>query len=440
MANRQKPVINSNIPEISNYISNVNNLDSLIKKSTKSNLSNISSDIIVKNENIFSFNKKSIEYWLTIYNDINKKKKDKSLTNKISDTLMKFIINQRRQLLYNNLIKILDNLKNNVLSTKEYNDYTVKIDFIVENLLKFEFLGVCIINLKNNTCDYSLFCYYSGDDNKIESLSKKSNWKILPNSILDLFHSNYRKSWKSYLSLNEDPNNNTENNYTFEIISIIKDSLDIVYKEPFLIPKLLDKNKDTKVLKYDVRYFSKRYNKLINTLTPKQKTKKRSREEESDDDDNTSDTSGDNKEKEKKRPKFNHYSYGFNDGLNLTNENHAMTIEDWGNKSNIVQTNLDLINMSDFKQILSDYSSKKKVIEINSGLIPDMIISGLNPFGIVKNCIRSIGLRRSITVKNDNNEISDIESQILDKSNHEDIRLHTFSHFNSLAIISMLSK
>jgi hypothetical protein len=452
---QQQDKQSNNIPNISDYILDIKNLDSIIKKPSKSNLSNIATNIIFNNENIYSFNKKNIDVWSKLYYSTIKTNKssvnDIKNGSKIPDNLMKFIISHRKKLLLDILKKCLDELKGTILDTKKYNEFIKNIEFIVQNLLKFEFLGLCIINIK--TYNYPLFCYYFGDDNTIENLSKKSNWKILPNSIIDLFHGTYKKSWKEHLSLTEDyyNANNMEQNYTFEIISSMKENqLKLLYPNQFLIPKIIDNNQDKdqlKLLKFDLRYFSRKYQKLLNTLTPKP-IKKRKREEKEENEEGkeevvlkSEDNNNNNNEQLTKKQKLNHYAYGFNNGLVLSNENYPTTIEDWKNKNNIIPTNIDNITMVDFKEIVANKISQHQSITINSGLLPDTIISAFNPIGIVKNSIRYIGLKKSITVKNDNNQLSNLEEKLLDdESNHEDIRRNLYSHLNSIVILSILSR
>src|SRR4029079_16830783 len=151
------------------------------------------------------------------------------------------IIKDRKKSLHDTLKKNLEELKSSILEPKKYTEFTTNLEFFVQNILKFEFLGLSFITLKKS--NYPLFCYYFGEDNTFENLSKKTNWKILPSSLVDLFHGTYKKTWKEFLHHNEDYYNinNMEPNHTFKLISTMKsDQMKLLYKDQFLIPKLID--------------------------------------------------------------------------------------------------------------------------------------------------------------------------------------------------------
>lgn len=433
-----------NNPVISDYLLSVNELENLIKK-PKSTISSIATDIIIENENIFSFNKTNIDNWCT---SNNKTKLSIDGGDKIPHNLMKSIIKNRRILLQDTFKNNLESLKTTVLKPKKYHEYTVNLDHFIQTLLKFEFLGLCIVKIKKY--EYPIFCYYCGKDNTIENLSKKANWRILPSSLVDLFHGTYKKSWQDYLQYNEDHyniTNNMEQNNTFKLLDTIKpDQLKLLYKD-HNIPKLIDSDKDKNkltILKYDLRYFTRKYRILLNAQKPKQPKKRKLDEitdKEEDDGGENGESNNKRRKKQQQQKTTGHCAYGFSEGLSLTNEKFPNTIEDWKNKNNIVPTNLDIITMIDVKDFVTNTISKNSTININSGLLPDIIMNAFNPKGVVNNCIRLIGLKNSLTIKNDNNQLSNIEENILDNpANHEDIRNMLYSHLNSIIILSILSK
>jgi hypothetical protein len=450
---------NDKLPFVSEYLLSVDDLENIIKK-PKSSLGNIATNIIIDNENIFSFNKKNIDNWCskTSNNNNNKKVTVDINSNKVPHNTMKNIIKNRKTTLQTLLKNNLDDMvKSSVLEQKKYNEYITHLDHFIQNLLKFEFLGLCVIKIKKY--EYPLFCYYYGKDNTIENLSKKTNWKILPSSLVDLFHTTYKKTWLDYLKYDEDHyniNNNMEQNNTFKLLDTIKpDQLKLIYHDDFLIPKLIDHNKDKyniQILKYDLRFFTRKYRIFLNSIKPKQPKKRKISQEDVDDDDSMKEEGkedfrlppedeGSEDNRKLKKQKISHCAYGFNDGLILTNEKFPNTIEDWKNKKNIIPPNIETITMLDVKDFVKNKISKNTTINMNSGLIPDILINAFNPLGVVTNCIRFIGLKKLITIQNDNNQLSGITEKLLDDpNNHEDIRKMLYSHFNSIIVLSVVQK
>lgn len=433
------------LPDLSVYLKELKGIE---KRLRKSHLFDISSSIICTNENIFSFNKENLDKWEKIYIEANKNKINKKktpVTNIVKDTKMKFIIKTRKNFLTTKLreILLLQSSLEEESNNQKIQEYVKNIDFLVQNILKYEFLGFCKVNtITSSSYSYNLFCYYIGENNQLENLKKNSNWKILPPTIIDSFHFNFKNTWQNYINLNENDAFSLEECYIFNLLdqkNICKENNEF-YNEHFIKPKLLNKNDKPYIPKYDPRYFINRHqrSKLKVPLKRKREDEEVVKQEEEEVHVNKKQKLIDYNIMDNDK---NHFSYGFKYAVNLTTEKDSiLTIEDWKNRNLILPPNLPHISFDILRKFYYDrINIKIGDIDIDPSLIPSIILNAFNLKGVIRKCIKDLGIRNSETIINDNNKLSNIEEKILDKKNHEYIRNIIYSFINSLVIISMLT-
>jgi len=380
--------------------------------------------VYCNNKNIFSFNDKNIELWRQKYQEGRNQSNKKDLKTKISkDTIMRFIINERKKQIHSKLSPIFNTEK-----------YANHLPDIIQNMIKSEFLG--FIDFPYQGFNYKFFTYYIGENNLQESIKKPENWKLLNTNVLILFHSNINE-WEKHLKLEIVPMSESIYTKTQETKYLL--GLDDLFNDFFKKPEIINSDIKDLIIDIDPRFIYKKYaelylNKKSDTSKPKQL--KRKREEKS---------GGDNNNNKKRKLTINEDDLSKKDdnclknALSISTSLDLISPEDYQKRMNIVPENIEFTT-NDFINILNNFiNPHEDKIEYNPSKIAEIIISVLNPLGIINNTIRKISQRDADTIRN--SDYDEIIKNILENPEKQEyLRNEIYSHINALFTIALLTR
>lgn len=380
--------------------------------------------IYCNNENIFSFNDKNIELWRQKYQEGRQNKKD--LKTKIpKDTIMRFIITTRKQQIKENLTPI-------------FTEYADQLNDIIQNMLKYEFLG--FVDFPHRSHNYKFFNYYIGENNDLESIKKTENWKLLNTNLLALFHLNI--DWEKHLKLENIPM--SESLYTTTEHTRFLSHIENLYNEYFKKPKIINTGIKDLIINIDARFIYKKYldsqsSKIDkNDSSKQQKSTKRKRENENNNNSNSNN-------KKRKIIMINEDDLSKKDercvenALKISPTVDLISPDAFQKRMNIVPENISFTT-NDFINILKIFTDKKKgKIVYDPSKIAEIIISALNPIGIINNAIRKISQRDGDTIRNSDWEDL-IKSILNNKEKQEYLRNEIFSHINAIFTLALLTR
>lgn len=428
------------------------------------------------NNNIFSFNKKNLQHYNKLYKNhertknIKKKKEidenmnvddsdnNLSYTETEKNNIMKYIIQERKQ-------QLKPLIKDFISPERRDND------MVIQNILKYEFLGFVEILLENDTKSkqykYPIFVYYIGDDNSKKSLDDIKNWKILNITLLSSFHFTFKAPKNlEFLKYGEDKSLLFDTPLFLGLDTKAYNKLGydgIYFKKPEY-----DANKDIdniKMMALDPRFFfryidnnnKKRKPKDDNDISNNEHIKKKkklndcSKKNTSKNNDNTkkekitttttlplpSKSSDSSKYIKTENTDYNGLKYTFD--LSQKN-NSVLTVDDWSTRLCGVPTNSSF-DMQEFCSLLSLFNTKKNVIEFHPYKILDALIYAHSTQGVIDKAIIDASKVRGITIPNENIEKSELINSILnDKETQEKLRSVLFQHINAVLFCKKFSE
>jgi hypothetical protein len=427
------------------------------------------------NNNIFSFNKKNLQHYGKLYKNHEKNKnikKKKEIdnnnmdvddnTNTLSYTeteknnIMKYIIQERKQ-------QLKPLIKDFISHERRDND------MVIQNILKYEFLGFVEILLENDSKSkqykYPIFVYYIGDDNSKKSLDDIKNWKILNITLLSSFHFTFKAPKNlEFLKYGEDKSLlfDTPLFLGLDTKAYNKLGYDGVY---FKKPEY-DTNKDIdniKMMALDPRFFF-RYidnnnkkrkkpkddnNDISNTehLKKKKKLNDGSKKNTSKINDITkkeknntplpSKSEDNSKYIKTENTDYNGMKYTFD--LSQKNKS-SLTVDDWSTRLCGVPSNSSF-DMQEFCSLLQLFNTKKNIVEFQPYKILDALIYAHSVQGVIDKAIIDASKVRGITIPNENIEKSELINSILnDKETQEKLRSVMFQHINAALFCKKFSE